>query len=345
MLPSGGPQISDIMIVVLTLLLLPKFITTIVKNETAKAMTVFIFYVIIVNLFWSLFYLDSGIAKNILFFVFNGSVFLIVMSQANRERFWKVTLYAVVASLFMQFALLPIGRLFAGFRPIIFFNNPNQLGYWALLVTCLLWLVNRKLKLNQYLYIGLLLFTLFFVFLSLSRAGMASATLVAVFTLFVNSLKKTVIILIILIPIGIANYQSVISNLEFVEKIEHRLEHSGNSDNAEGRGYDRIWNHPGYLFLGAGEGRYGRFRSGYLGEMHSSLGTLLFCYGVVGCFLLGLFIFMVVRNNQFTEYFILIPLAIYSLTHMGLRFSYFWIVLAFLAAYTIPYTVKDKAFN
>jgi hypothetical protein len=113
----------------------------------------------------------------------------------------------------------------------------------------------------------------------------------------------------------------------------------------EGRGYDRIWNHPWHLAFGAGEGAYGRFRSGYLGEMHSSVGTLLFSYGIAGCLLLIFFLILVIKQNKFTEYFILIPLLIYSLTHMGLRFSYFWIVIAFLAAYPLKFNTLAVSNN
>ncbi len=52
------------------------------------------------------------------------------------------------------------------------------------------------------------------------------------------------------------------------------------SDSLEGRGYDRIWRYKQNLLFGAGEGADYRF--GRAIEMHSTLGTVLFSYGMPG---------------------------------------------------------------
>ena len=53
-------------------------------------------------------------------------------------------------------------------------------------------------------------------------------------------------------------------------------------DSFTSRGYDRIWQFPEYLLLGAGEGAYSRFRNWDDNEFHSTFGTIVFSYGFVG---------------------------------------------------------------
>lgn len=92
----------------------------------------------------------------------------------------------------------------------------------------------------------------------------------------------------------------------------------------------RILEHPEHLAFGAGEGAVDRFDPVHPIEIHSSAGTLLFSYGVVGSALFLLFLYHVLKLAS--PYLIahLIPVTFYTLTHQGLRESMFWILLAFL---------------
>jgi hypothetical protein len=109
-----------------------------------------------------------------------------------------------------------------------------------------------------------------------------------------------------------------------------RFEMIGESrdDSYEGRGYDRILNNPEYLALGAGEGGYYRFDTLLIaGEVHSSFGTILFCYGVVGLFLFFRFLFYVFKGSSLFELLYFVPIFAYSITHQGLRDTFFWVFL------------------
>src|SRR2546422_1043712 len=72
------------------------------------------------------------------------------------------------------------------------------------------------------------------------------------------------------------------SGLSLEERVLKRLASQGKEESMEMRGYDRMTNHPQYLLFGAGEGAYYRFQSAWPRELHSSYGTLLFCYGIFG---------------------------------------------------------------
>ena len=105
---------------------------------------------------------------------------------------------------------------------------------------------------------------------------------------------------------------------------------AGAYDTLAGRGYDRMGKYPEYLFFGAGEGAYGRFQSDlYDSEIHSSLGSLLFCYGIVGAGLFACALLPLARRDPLTALY-LVPAFVHGFTHQGLRFAFFWVMLAFL---------------
>jgi hypothetical protein len=122
-----------------------------------------------------------------------------------------------------------------------------------------------------------------------------------------------------------------------------RLATPGEYDSLAARGYDRIVNHPEYLFFGAGEGAYERFKSELYpwGEIHSTFGTLLFCYGILGTglFVCGLF-FACRRDLRAALYFL--PAFVHGTAHHGGRFAFFWTMLAFVCCCALARHADDK---
>jgi hypothetical protein len=103
----------------------------------------------------------------------------------------------------------------------------------------------------------------------------------------------------------------------------------------EERGYDRIWNHPEYWVLGSGEGAYERFKDTTIigsHELHSSLGTLFFCYGAVGLLVFLIFMWTVMRRTRLHAWLVMAPAFAYGMTHQGLRFSLMWVLLGVVVA-------------
>jgi hypothetical protein len=103
----------------------------------------------------------------------------------------------------------------------------------------------------------------------------------------------------------------------------------------EERGYDRIWRNQKYLLLGAGEGGLSRFDdTAYVKnmEIHSSAGTILFSYGIVGSILFLVFTWRVIRRARVRMMITLLPPLLYTGAHQGLRFTMLWVVLAVFVA-------------
>ncbi len=84
------------------------------------------------------------------------------------------------------------------------------------------------------------------------------------------------------------------------------------------------------MVLGAGEGDYGRFmkEGEHRRELHSSFGSVLFGYGIVGMTLFGIFLVRVVRGAPLRTTVLVLPVLAYTVAHQGMRFTMFWIVLA-----------------
>jgi hypothetical protein len=121
-----------------------------------------------------------------------------------------------------------------------------------------------------------------------------------------------------------------ISNLQTVSAIEYRYERALQRGNElEVRGYDRIWKYPQYVLAGAGEGDYDRFEAER--ELHSSFGTMLFSYGVVGLVLFLAVLYQSLRSTPLLVKIYVLSVLLYGLTHQGLRFSWFWMLLGIAA--------------
>jgi hypothetical protein len=132
---------------------------------------------------------------------------------------------------------------------------------------------------------------------------------------------------------------------ELFSKIFLSLGH-GKYDNLESRGYDLIFQYWQYLFFGAGEGGW-MYRFNRVRELHSTFGTLFFCYGIIGMMIFIYFITRLFRTSGVSYALYLLPAFLYGLGHQGLRFTLFWVVVGLVATIGIADTddVKHKEGN
>jgi hypothetical protein len=211
-------------------------------------------------------------------------------------------------------------------RGEVLFNNPNQLGYYAMLSASILMMAHRRVGLTTVpLTVGMLAAAYLSLF-SASRAALAGLVILLAIG-FLSRLRSMLIAAVLAVPI--------IFSSPFDAAIERTQDRVANDDSLgffEERGYDRISAHPEYLVMGAGEGGFKRFEdSTAIGshEMHSAYGTILFSYGIVGCVLFIVLCVQLVRGAPLRLMLMLLPAASYSVTHQGLRFTLLWVLLAF----------------
>jgi len=329
---SGLPQPADWLVLLLTPLALLSWNGRLVRSDSAtvKALLVFTAWVFVVNYGWAL-VLGKFNARDFglhpMFYAFNAAVFLsaVVIARPSPERFLRTTVDIVYVTIVLSLiaAFLSPGE----YRTQGLFNSPNQLGYYALLSACLFAMTQRPLGIHRLRASAGVAMCAYLAFVAASRASLAGILVLLLVLLFSD---PKLIIAGALASAGIVSLGGPVANrLEFNQKraLEDRNPHESF---AEERGYDRLWRFPRYLVLGAGEGDYGRFTTDgrHQRELHSSFGSLLFSYGIVGVALFLVFAGRVIRGASRRAFLLLVPALVYTVAHQGLRFTMFWVVLA-----------------
>lgn len=331
---SGRPQPADgLLLVVMALAFgqgrrpFPPFL-----RSSIALLFSFAGYAAMINLIWGVLLLDYEVVKVgalgfAAFYLFNALVFAtsLQLFLRNGTRFIAATAWGTLAALLLQLALMASRGESDAFREKLFFNNPNQLGYYALLAASIIAFTYQRAKMPTGVAATALAAATLFAAASLSKAALIGTAMAAC----VAALRKPVLLLgtaaVVAAGLGIANPDALI------ERIRFRMTDMGQQedDTLEGRGYSRIEMHPEYLVFGAaevGHDRHGDFG----GELHSSWATVLFSYGVVGFVLMLLFFWKSLRHLRPLDWVFTLPIFWYGMTHQGLRFRLFWVYVALL---------------
>ena len=332
---SGLPQPGDFLILLLLPLALYRWNGRMpgAFARPFRILLLFTLWVVIVQYSWATILGNWGFHGKDTFllfpvyYTFNALVMLasLILYQRYGDAFLRLTAWCLLISIGIQIA----GSFFTYYNPRrsrIFFNNPNQLGYYAVLASCMIALLQRKLKLGLLISALGLLGCLFLALLSASRAAAGGAAVVLVVTLVSN--PRIVLVAIPLVG-GLVFAGPVARAIEATERrvtIDQFPQHSF----LEERGWGRIYDNPEYLLFGAGEGGTGRFRDSLIGthEIHSSAGMIIFSYGAVGTLLFLWFVWRVLQGARVSAALMLAPIAAFTIAHHGLRDSMLWMVLA-----------------
>ena len=152
LLPSGMPRISDFFILAIIVRLLVKGQAQIrpQAKHLMGILLIFVLYVFGVNTFHAFKEVSFQFLQSSLFYVYNMAYFwvaIVLYSQYGR-RFLEATLNAMLLSVLWQvpFAIREMGS--NSVRKTLFFNNPNQLGYYTLLAACFIAYLGPVFKLS-----------------------------------------------------------------------------------------------------------------------------------------------------------------------------------------------------
>ncbi len=327
--PPGSMQIADAFGFILIALNI-RVIYLISKDRYLKILSIFILYVIFINIIWFLMLGELKILINNLYYVYCFMFLVFLKSKENSPKFWQLTykilLLSIGLQLFIYFFNL-FGLQSYGIRNKLFFNNPNQLALYAINLLVILYALTSTLKKSFKAQLLLFISLTLLVLLSNSIAGIISITLFWFLFLSKNKIKSfKYFITVLLILVFIISYKNIhITDFKVVNNMILRYQTDPENDNTlSGRGLDRIFNNSEYLILGAGEGKNDRFDSIYSGEIHATLPNILFSYGIVGLFLYLYSLFLIYRVNN-KSFFILIVPFLFAFAHMTLRIPLFWI--------------------
>jgi hypothetical protein len=290
----------------------------------------------VVNLVWTLVTEQLSILYNSLFYVYDFLVLLTFLALYARlgEKFLRVTVHAVAASVFLQVILSPVAPDRSLFRNALFYNNANQLAYYAILTATLFYFGSKRFPMKVAYQACFYLAVVYLNFLCLSKAALMSGAVLLVLVLL-----QRPAVLVAMACAGVlflaGTFLGKDASPQLMANLELRVTKEGSDETWATRGWDRIGNHPEQLLLGAGEGDYERFESviAYT-ELHSSWGTIFFCYGVLGTASFAYGLYLICCRADLKLLAGLLPILLFGVFHQGLRFTLFWVALGLLCCLT-----------
>jgi hypothetical protein len=321
-----------------------------IENIYLKGAFLFAVYSFIISSMFCFFYFDLKFLLPPLNYIFCFLCLFFVSDLIKEESFLKVTYWAIITSLVVQLILFfYTGLNYNSSRYMIMFQNPNQLGFWGLIMFLFLLSINHLSDLkSSYLLIFCFLVSSFFVIVSVSQAAIIVLVLISLiyFTIFFR-LRLVISLFLFLIFSSFfymyLNKSSSQTN-EIINVLISRFDSDlfneyDNDNNLEARNYNRIFENPKYLLFGAGESGLDRFGSD-TNEIHSTLGSLLFSYGIVGFsfFIFPLFKVTLFPFRLFTLVFFIFLL--FTLTHNMIRWPLFWILPYFMFCANVRSRIK-----
>lgn len=342
--PSGLPQPSDIVLALGLLLNIRKaWNSGVFQITVVKRFSVFLLLVLIINTFYTFYlYHDEKLTKTpffaAIYFLFCYLVFVntVMIGYSASKTFLNNIVLACAISLTIQIICIPVANITSD-RSIMFFNNPNQLAYYALLMMTIFIVVDSKYRKNKFFLILFSVACFYFTLISASRIALPCIALLIIYAAIISGLRLNAKNILLLIFILVAGYyisqKYKVALVEKVDYVFHRIEtNSGLSISPiQERGYDRMYLYPAYNFFGAGENANYRWtRAAQQLELHSFFGTLLFCYGILGFILFMRFSYAIIKRHFWKNLMILLPIILFNFVDNGERVGILWILLALI---------------
>lgn len=368
--PSGGFQLVDIPIVLISIYIIITFKTEFNFSKSGVIiLAAYVFWATLVNLIHFFFEADIYLLKVVVQILYSFIIFGVFTLV-----FKKILLYnknTIVLVLSLVIMLLPLflftGQYDANKETISFFdrnalsfNNPNQLAYFAILLYSMMIILYmylteydlNKLQIAIIRTVGVIIFLLthFIILCSASRAGILGVLMLDSIVLW--QIKKNIFLIISLCIVFfiISLYVNIISDIQFselrvVSKFTEYDVGKSLSKRIAQRFYSNIsdWK---ALIYGSGKTIPDEYRS----EVHNGFIEVFVAYGIIGFLLFNLFFFFLTLrlyylkrlNNKICYMLVFFTVIVYNLTHNGFRFRLFWVFLALLYVIITLLIEKNK---
>lgn len=275
-----------------------------------------------------------------LYLLFNCFIFSYIRRSYSTLSFSRVLTRGLFVA--MCIALIELFRTGVSFyvdtgvrRASASFNNPNQLGYFAVCLYSCAAIFFQRTHARTFIFVAFTIGALLLATASLSKAATVSLFVSLIFlgTLMAGNKWKYVIAPFIASFLTAVVYNFLesgkLDSLSLISRL--RSIGSDSDDSLAARGYGLILE-GNFLeqVLGFGSTRAMRL-IGH--EVHSTFGSVLICYGFLGAsiFLIFLWTWVVRLWKEFGglgAFVVAGPPLLYGITHNGIRFTIFWLLLA-----------------
>lgn len=298
-----------------------------------KFLLAFVIYQACVNVAYFAISQDTGFVMQMLYILYGFIVFLFIFNLYISETgvLRKITffsLFGLSVLFFLPFVGLGEYRFFPRYNA--FFNDPNQMAFWALCVSamCICYFCSaQKILLAAIVFV----ITSYIVLLSASRSGLLGLLILFIgfFVSYIRLFKRTILPMVFGFCLAFyVIYNFVSFDSDAISFLTSRIDIVDADEQAKIRGYTRIIEYPEYIVFGAGHGMDTRF-DGENTEIHSTWAGVLFYYGLFGFIFFVGSLLSILQPLCLHEKFLFISPLFYSLSTFGLRTPIFWVFLAY----------------
>lgn len=355
---SGGYQLVDLSIILCIIAaVLSKSDKDDLLLNKAYALLPFVIWAILLNIGYALIYpkMLLEVSYAMVFVLYNFVIFFSFIILFNRLVNNQNIIYiyiGLIISVFLCFFVK--GEYEEGLRNALSFNNPNQLGYFSIiLMSYFIVLFDLRYNFNLdntfYRILGAIIIIAahIFIILSISRAS-AVAIIILDIWLLKNILKKEIMIdlsfgfIILILFFVIYGHSFIKTQLEArpgrniqemdSEEITQSLQERVFRHFTNMRGWQIIVGMGGTGIEGDKMGVSLLKRDRFAIEVHNTFGAVLKIYGIIGLIFFGFWIMKMLKYTYpyRTSLFIWFAILMQNMTHNGIRFRSAWIFLAFL---------------
>lgn len=347
---SGGLQISHALFVAGALVFIARDGISLTFAETA--LVALAIYVLLRQAAWMLAGGDLGDLLPFLYIVFNTLVFNVVRRWYVDDRRMRWLRNALLVALCIAVAgVLVKGYGFTldadGQRAVGTFNNPNQLGYFAVCTFSTAMLLYLRGQFGRKWLALFFVGTVFLAIASLSKAALISVALCGLMISYSLTRSKfaffsgTAIAAILVGAAFLLVQSGQLDDFKFVARL--RGLGTQGDDSLAVRGYWVLAEaNPLQLLFGYSvEGV--RQLLGH--EVHSTLASYFASFGILGGLIFLAFHFLWLRrlvfsDGWFSTVVVALPPLLYGITHNGSRFTIYWMLLALCFIRPVPHSQR-----
>ena len=245
------------------------------------------------------------------------------------------------------------GRLFyeswGGIRYMGTFNDPNQLAFFVFLMILLLYLCKSKKDKGIFFF-----YILAFIIIGASKStGIFLGIITFIAGIWIDKIcllcsgcrsQKMmygvcwiglifICVTFCLIATPDSSFSLQSGQFTLLQRIQEKLwkiKENGILELVYDRGWEKLLLYPKYILYGAGEGGIKRFSlARHINEIHSSLLSVLFCYGIIPTILLLLWVKQQLAQAEHWMFAAILALFAESFFLVNYRQPLFWLVIMF----------------